>query len=483
MAITDLNIRVMYSKTAQIVLVEDRVPPEALCLTWREPADLGSMCLPNGSDLIRPRGPDAPAVPIKRVGEIFKASPMLRPRTMQGAATSSLATIAEADQPIVIEDDDDAPRTGASTGSGAATTTAPTTLQTKKSSMLKAPPTARPKVLLKRPPVTVTKVPPPVEKYSVPRGPVVPHFNISDFPMTLPGLASSLPPSSATTLAPETPLVLPSTVTAKPMPKGPPAIAAPKQRPPSREQVQIEVDAIMRDVEEKRTKRSKQQQQLHDDMLSAIFKSVFEDTVPDSAVGIYSSGEKDRMGCSIPKVIDFRSLPVPVQDNLMRAEILPTMWPRYRISGHERMFHYCLMTVTRRQMLQEAKSHSLSNAAIENMYPVVRDHEHREWINSIMHSPDGPSNAVDQLIYSAFECAVSILRAAGSAVVSIGGINPYQLNLFLFKDMGIGGILSKFISRMNDPDIGGYVNYNLPRASCNVVWFILYRLYGLPGHC
>ena len=78
-AITDLNIRVLYSKTAKIVLVEDRVPPEALCLTWREPADLGSMCLPKESDLIKPRGPNAPAVPIKRVGEIFKASPMLRP--------------------------------------------------------------------------------------------------------------------------------------------------------------------------------------------------------------------------------------------------------------------------------------------------------------------------------------------------------------------------------------------------------------------
>ena len=84
------------------MLVEDRVPPEALCLTWREPADLGSMCLPNENDLIKPRGPDAPAVPIKRVGEIFKASPMLRPRAVQEAATSSLATIAEADQPIVI---------------------------------------------------------------------------------------------------------------------------------------------------------------------------------------------------------------------------------------------------------------------------------------------------------------------------------------------------------------------------------------------
>ena len=281
--------------------------------------------------------------------------------------------------------------------------------------------------------------------------------------MVLPGLASALPPPSpASTLAPETPLVLPSTVPAKPMPKGPPTVAAPKPRPPSREQVQREVDAIMRDVEDKRAKRSKQQQQLHDDMLSAIFKSVFEDTVPDSAVGIYSSGEKDRMGCTVPKVIDFRSLPVPVQDNLMRAEILPTMWPRYRISGHERMFHYCLMTVTRKQMLLEAESHSLSVAAIENMYPAVRDKEHREWINSMMYSPDGPADAVDQLIYSAFECALSILRAAGSAVISIGGINPYQLDLFLFKDMGIGGILSKFIGRMNDPEIGRYENYNLP---------------------
>ena len=420
------------------------------------------MCLPSQSDLIKPRGPDAPSVPIKKVGEIYKASPMLRPRAVQEAATSSLTTIPEADQPIVIEDDDDAPRTGASASSVAATTVAPATLQTKRSPLLKSPPTARPKVLLKRPPVTVTKVPPPVEKYSVPRGPVVPHFNISDFPMTLPGLESLLPPSPAPTLAPDTPLVLPSTVSAKPMPKGPPASAAPKPRPPSREQVQLEVDAIMRDVEEKRAKRSKQQQQLHDDMLSAIFKSVFEDTVPDSAVGIYSSGEKDRMGCLIPKVIEFRSLPVPVQDNLMRAEILPTMWPRYRISGHERMFHYCLMTVTRRQMLKVASCHSLSDAAIENMYPLARDQEHREWINSIMHSPDGPSDAADQLIYSAFECAINILRAAGSAVVYIGGINPYQLDLFLFKDMGIGGILSKFISRMNDPELGGYVNYNVP---------------------
>ena len=140
-------------------------------------------------------------------------------------------------------------------------------------------------------------------------------------------------------------------------------------------------------------------------MLSAIFKSVFEDTVPESAVGIYSSGEKDRMGCDIPKVIDFRSLPVGVQDDLMRAEMLPTMWPRYRISGYERMFHYCLMTVIRRRVLFEASCHSLTPAGIENMYPSAIDNKHRAWINDMMFTPCGPQNAVDQLILAAFECA------------------------------------------------------------------------------
>ena len=249
-AIHELGLKVMYSKTAQVVLVEDRVTPEALCLTWREPADLGCMCLPSANDLILPRGPDAARVPVKRVGEIFKASPALRPRAVQEAATSSLATIAEVDQPIVIEDDDDdVGRTGASASSVAVGKETPAKLQTKWSPMLKAPPVTRPKVLIKRPPVTVSKVPPPVAKYAVPKGPVVPHFDISDFPMVLPGLASSVASSPATTLAPETPLVLPSTVPSKPKPKAPPAIAAPKPRPPSREQVQIEVDAIMREVE------------------------------------------------------------------------------------------------------------------------------------------------------------------------------------------------------------------------------------------
>ena len=39
--------------------------------------------------------------------------------------------------------------------------------------------------------------------------------------------------------------------------------------------------------------------------------------------------------------------------------------------------------------------------------------------------------------------------------------NAYQLDLFLFKDMGLGGILATFIGRMSDPEIGGYEGYSL----------------------
>ena len=158
------------------------------------------------------------------------------------------------------------------------------------------------------------------------------------------------------------------------------------------------------------------------------------------------------MGCDIPKVIDFRSLPIGVQDDLMKAEILPTMWPA--------MFHYCLMTVIRRQMVCKATCHNLSLGAVDNMYPPSADKKHRDWINELMHTSGGPTESVDQLIFAAFECAVNILQEAFAT--GVDNFNAYQLDLFLFKDMGIGGILAKFIGRMNDPDIGRYVGYSLP---------------------
>ena len=294
-AIGDLGLRVMYSKTAQVVLVEDRVPPEALCLTCKSPPELGTVCLPNQDDLIKPRGRDADQVPVKKVGEIFKASPLLRPRPVSGPATSSLATIAEVEQPIVIDDDEDTTTTGAASGSADVSQKAPPPVLYKRRPMLKSPPTTRPKAVLKSAPVALTRAPPPVEKYVVPKGPaVVPVFDISDFPMTLPGLPSSIASSPATTLAPETPRVPLPAASSQPRTMGPPPVVSPKPKAPSREQVQIEVDTIMREVEEKRAKRSEDQQRLHDAMLSTTFKAVFEDTVPDSAVGIYSSGVKDR---------------------------------------------------------------------------------------------------------------------------------------------------------------------------------------------
>ena len=76
------------------------------------------MCLSQQHDLILLRGRDADQVPLKSARKIFKASPLLRPRPTSGPAASSLPTIAETDQPIVINDDDDDQMAGGSTGSG-----------------------------------------------------------------------------------------------------------------------------------------------------------------------------------------------------------------------------------------------------------------------------------------------------------------------------------------------------------------------------
>ena len=78
-AILELSL-VMCSKTAQVVLVENRVPPQASCVSLKSPYDLGSLCLPSQAGLVLPRGRDADKVPKKIVGRIFKASPLVRLR-------------------------------------------------------------------------------------------------------------------------------------------------------------------------------------------------------------------------------------------------------------------------------------------------------------------------------------------------------------------------------------------------------------------
>ena len=105
-------------------------------------------------------------------------------------------------------------------------------------------------------------------------------------------------------------------------------------------------------------------------------------------------------------------------------------------------------------MIYKATCHSLTLGAADNMYPHSVDREHRDWINALVHTSGGPSEPVDELVLAAFECAFEILNDAGSFVTGVDKLNAYQLDLFLFKDMGIGGILAKCIGRMNDPDIG-----------------------------
>ena len=75
-------------------------------------------------------------------------------------------------------------------------------------------------------------------------------------------------------------------------------------------------------------------------------------------------------------------------------------------------------------------------------------------------STGGHPDPVQQLVVSAYECAIDILNEAGSFPTRVDALNACQLNLFLFKDMGIGGILSKLIGRMSDPDIGGFTSFS-----------------------
>ena len=110
-------------------------------------------------------------------------------------------------------------------------------------------------------------------------------------------------------------------------------------------------------AQQKRLKRSAEERQMH------------EDTVPESCAGIYSTGTKDKMGRDAPRFVEFRSLPINVQDDLGRAEILPTTWPRCRISGYERVFHYRLMTVIRKAVIMQATCHQLTRASVNSMYP------------------------------------------------------------------------------------------------------------------
>ena len=218
--------------------------------------------------------------------------------------------------------------TGDSAGSADVSQKAPSQLPAKRRPMLKSPPSTRPKAVLKSAPSTL-RAPPPVEKYVVPKGPaVVPVFNISDFPMTLPGLPSSIASSPATTLAPETPRApigqLPSTASS-PKPMGPPPVqsSSPKPRAPSREQVQIEVDTILREIE-KRAKRTADQQHLH--AMRCCLPSSSQSLriqFQTAQSGFIPQGRRTAWGVFFRRFLTLGHCRYGVQDDLMRVRDSP----------------------------------------------------------------------------------------------------------------------------------------------------------------
>ena len=192
-AILELNlINGTYSKTAQMVVAESRVPPQALHVSRKSPYDLGSLCLPSQADLVLSRGREADQASAQKkiIGRIFKASPLVRPRP-QGCPLRALLLL-QRQQPIIIPDDDvrrcslsGSASSGSCAHAAEAATEAP---PSKKRPMLKPAPSSRPRAVLKSAPNT-PKVPPPVEQFVVPISPPISQlFGAADFPMVLPRL-------------------------------------------------------------------------------------------------------------------------------------------------------------------------------------------------------------------------------------------------------------------------------------------------------
>ena len=213
------------------------------------------------------------------MGNIFKALSLLCPRPTSGPATSSLQPVAEAEQPIVIDDDDDDDDDDAPMRVHRIRHCGPKGHHwdgNREETLAEGTTVTRPRAVLKSAPSAPPRAPPSVEQYVVPRGPSVALlFGMADFLMIIPSLASSIASSPATTLAPATPTSkalpgpLPSAApTSKQMGPPPAASATPKPKPPSKEQVQIEVDNTFLEAQEKRNKRTTEERQLHDAMLA-----------------------------------------------------------------------------------------------------------------------------------------------------------------------------------------------------------------------
>ena len=69
-------------------------------------------------------------------------------------------------------------------------------------------------------------------------------------------------------------------------------------------QVQTDIDTILCGAEYRRAQRSEEEKQMHDAILTMIFKAVHEDSILGLHFEMDSTGSKDRMGCEIPRFID-----------------------------------------------------------------------------------------------------------------------------------------------------------------------------------
>ena len=75
-------------------------------------------------------------------------------------------------------------------------------------------------------------------------------------------------------------------------------------------------------------------------------------------------------------------------------------------------------------MVAEATCHNLTPGALENMYPPSVDLRYRSsWIYDLFHVTGGHSGPVQQLVISAYECAVSILTSAGADCIGVAQFN------------------------------------------------------------
>ena len=89
--------------------------------------------------------------------------------------------------------------------------------------------------------------------------------------------------------------------------------------------------------------------------------------------------------------------------------------------------------------------------------------EYRNWTNELIHVPGGhPPRSRPTPGYFGIRMCSEHSSFCRSRLCQCGRTQCLPTDLFLFKDIVLGGVLSILIGRMNDPDIGGFDGFFLP---------------------